>query len=98
VFIMHPYELMFILHPNTEMEAQDLLIERYKTLVEQRGGTITEVRKWGKRRLAYEIADQREGFYILLNYVSEPHVTDELDRVLKITEPVIRFMIVRSDD
>ena len=95
---MHPYELMFILHPATEMEAQDALIERYKGLVEQGGGSITEVRKWGKRRLAYEIDDQREGIYVLLNYEAESKVTDELDRVLKLTEAVIRFMITRSDD
>ncbi|MCL2497300.1 MAG: 30S ribosomal protein S6 [Symbiobacteriaceae bacterium] len=94
---MHPYELMFILHPATETEMQDTLIERLKTLVEQRGGTITEIRKWGKRRLAYEIADQREGIYILQNFTAEPHVVNELDRVLKITESVIRFMIVRTD-
>ena len=95
---MHPYELMFILHPNTEMELQDSLIERYKALVEEEGGKVTDVRKWGKRRLAYEIADQREGFYVLLNYEAEPKVTDELDRILKITEQIIRFMITRSDD
>ena len=94
---MHPYELMFILRPNTEVEAQEALTERLQALVVQGGGSITEVRKWGKRRLAYEIADQREGFYTLLNYEAEAKVTDELDRVLRITEPVIRFMIVRSD-
>ena len=95
---MHPYELMFIIHPNVEVEAQEALIERVKGLVEQGGGTVVEVKKWGKRRLAYEIADQNEGFYVLLNYEGEPKVTNELDRVLKITEAVIRFQIVRSDD
>jgi len=95
---MHPYELMFIVHPNTDAEALDALIERVKGVVEQGGGTLSEAKKWGKRHLAYEIADQREGFYVLVNYVGEPKVTNELDRVLKITEAVIRFMILRTDD
>jgi len=95
---MHPYELMFIIHPGTEVEAQDTLVERVKALIEQGEGRITEVKKWGKRTLAYEIRDQKEGFYVLVNYESVPAVCDELDRVLKITEAVIRFMIVRTDD
>ena len=95
---MHPYELMFIIHPAVETEEQDAIVERVTTLIEQGKGTLTEVKKWGKRRLAYEIADQREGFYVLVNYESEAAVSNEIDRVLKITEAVIRFMIVRTDD
>ena len=95
---MHPYELMLIMHPDTEVEEQEALVERIKALIEQLDGTVTDLKKWGKRRLAYEIADQREGFYVLLNYQGEPKVTNELDRVLKITETAIRFMIVRTDD
>lgn len=95
---MHPYELMFIIHPNTETEAHDALVERVEELIKSQGGNVTDLKKWGKRRLAYEIDDQREGFYVLVNYEAEPKVTNEIDRVLKITEEVIRFMIVRSDD
>jgi len=94
---MHPYELMFIMHPAVEQPEQEALVERVKTLIEAGNGTITEVKLWGKRRLAYEIDDQREGFYVLVNYESEPKVTSEIDRVLKIAEAVIRFMIVRTD-
>ena len=95
---MHPYELMFIIHPSVEIEPHDALVERVQEMIKSQGGEVTDCKKWGKRRLAYEILDQREGFYVLINYTAEPHVTDELDRVLKITEEVIRFMIVRSDD
>ena len=95
---MHPYELMFIIHPAVEADEQDALVERFKALIEQGEGTDIEVKKWGKRRLAYEIADQREGFYVLFNFMSHSKVVDELDRVIKITESIIRFMIVRTDD
>ena len=95
---MHPYELMFIMHPGTEQPEQEAMIERVKALIETGKGTITEVKPWGKRRLAYEIADQREGFYVLVNFEAEPNVCKEIDRVLKIAEAVIRFMIVRTDD
>ena len=95
---MNPYELMFIIHPGAEADEQDALVERVRALIEQGEGTNIEIRKWGKRRLAYEIADQREGFYVLINFVSLSKVVDEIDRVLKITEQVIRFMIVRVDE
>ncbi|MCL2549292.1 MAG: 30S ribosomal protein S6 [Symbiobacteriaceae bacterium] len=95
---MHPYELMFIMHPSLEQPEQEAMVERVKALIETGKGTITEVKLWGKRRLAYEIADQREGFYVLVNYEAEPHVSKEIDRVLRIAETVIRFMIVRTDE
>ena len=70
--------------------------EKFKTLIEQNSDSI-EVDEWGKRRLAYPINDETEGFYVLYNFVSGPDFPAELDRVCKITEGVLRSLIIRND-
>jgi small subunit ribosomal protein S6 len=95
---MHNYELMYIISPTLEAEQIDAMVEKFKALIESNGGVITEIKKWGKRRLAYEINDLREGYYVIVNYQAAPSLAVELERVLKITEGVMRSMIVRKDD
>ncbi len=65
--------------------------------MKQAGGEILAVEKWDKRRLAYEVAGKREGLYILMYFRGEPAVATELDRVMKISEDVMRHLIVRDD-
>ena len=77
-------------------EAIAAMVAKFKTLVETQG-TVSEVDEWGKRRLAYPINDLNEGYYVLMTFTAEPSLPAELDRVLKITEGVMRSMIICKD-
>ena len=90
------YESLFILRPDLEEEKISEMMEKFKLLVENNGGEIDRLEKWGKRRLAYEIEHLREGLYIILQFKANPVVVKELDRVFKITDEVIRHIIVRN--
>ena len=87
------YEVVFILDPNLNEEATAKLVEKFKTLIESKG-TLGEVNEWGKRRLAYPINDLNEGYYVLMTFTSTPDLPAELDRVLRITDGVVRSIIV----
>lgn len=95
---MNHYELMYIIVPTVEGEALEAVMTKISTLIESVNGTITEVKKWGKRRLAYEINDIKDGFYVLLTFDGPPESIKEIDRVLKLTEEVLRFLLTRADD
>lgn len=95
---MRKYETVFILRPDLEEEKATEVIDKFKSIIENNGGEITNVEKWGKRRLAYEIKDYREGFYMIVRFNGEPAVSGELDRVFKITDEILRHMIVREDE
>ena len=95
---MRNYECMFILKPDMEEEALQQAIDRYSAIVTDGQGEIVSIDKWGKRRLAYEIKDLFEGYYVLMNFKSEPAVVKELDRVMKIAEYMLRFMIINKDE
>lgn len=87
------YEVVFILDPNLSEEATAKLVEKFKTLIESKG-TLSEVNEWGKRRLAYPINDLNEGYYVLMTFTATPDLPAELDRVLRITDGVMRSIIV----
>jgi len=95
---MRNYEVMFILKPDLEEEVIAKFIERYSSIITNGGGEVVSVDKWGKRRLAYEIKDLQEGFYVLITFKSEPAVVAELDRVMKIADEMLRFMIINKDE
>jgi small subunit ribosomal protein S6 len=87
------YEVVFILDPNLNEETTAKLVEKFKTLIESKG-TLGEVNEWGKRHLAYPINDLNEGYYVLMTFTSTPDLPAELDRVLRITDGVVRSIIV----
>ncbi|MBQ9365598.1 MAG: 30S ribosomal protein S6 [Schwartzia sp.] len=93
---MRKYEVMFIVKPMEE-EKTNAVIEKFKKLIEANGGIIDKEDHWGKRRLAYTIKDFVEGDYELLYVSAEPECVKECDRVMKITEDVLKHMIVRSE-
>lgn len=95
---MRKYEVVFILRPDLDEEKNAAVIDKFKGLIESHGGEILKLDKWGKRRLAYEVKDLREGFYIIVHMNAEPKVAAELDRVFKITDEVLRHIIVREDE
>ena len=91
------YEALYILDPSLSEEQIAALVARFQSVVEA-NGTVSEVNEWGKRRLAYPINDEEEGVYTVINFTSEPSFPAELDRVYKITEGVMRSLIVAHEE
>ena len=87
------YEVLNIIDPAQGEEGIAALVEKFKGIVEAHG-TLTSVDEWGKRVLAYEISDETEGYYVLMSFTSGPEFPKELDRILGITEGIMRSMIV----
>ncbi len=94
---MRDYELMVVLDPNLDDGAIDALTTRIRTMVTQRGGTVETVDTWGRRRLAYPIGRLRDGYYLLLRLRLPPTASAEIERALKLTESVIRHLLVRAE-
>ena len=91
------YEAMYIINPTLSEEDTSAIVEKFKALVEQHG-TLDEMELIGKRRLAYEINDLTDGYYVLVKFSSAPDFPAEFDRILGITDNVIRSLItVRCD-
>lgn len=93
---MRLYEVMYII-PVLDEEQTQAVIERYKSLLTANGAVIEHEETWGKRRLAYEIDDHREGYYVVTIFRGEPAAVKELDRVMRISDDVIRHMIVTTE-
>ncbi|MGO0123480.1 30S ribosomal protein S6 [Desulfothermobacter acidiphilus] len=93
---MPDYETMYIVRPQLEEEAVEAVVEKFKKIVEEKGGTVVNVDRWGKRRLAYPIDKEREGYYVVMAFQAESPVVNELDRVFKITGDVLRHIVVRK--
>jgi len=91
------YEIIFIVKP-LEEEAVNAVVEKFTKLIANNGGTIDKEDRWGKKRLAYEIKDESEGYYVLFNVTCEPACVAECDRVMKITDELLKHMIVKSDE
>jgi small subunit ribosomal protein S6 len=91
------YELMVVLDPNLDDAAIEALNTRIQTLVTQRGGTVESVEPWGRKRLAYPIGRYRDGVYILSRLQLPPNAAADIERALKLTESVIRHLLVRAE-
>ena len=87
------YEVVYIIDPAQSEEAIAATVAKFQTLAEQNGSDVV-VDEWGKRRLAYAIDYKTEGYYVLMSFTSEPSFPKELDRVLGITEGIMRSLIV----
>ena len=90
------YEAVFIFSAKLGDDGIAAIEEKFKNLITE-NAEIGNIDEWGKRRLAYLINDEAEGFYVLYKFVSGPEFPAELDRVSKITEGVLRSLIVRND-
>ena len=90
------YETIMVLNTKLDEDASKALVEKFTGLITANGGNVESVDEWGKRRLAYEIEDETEGYYVLVNFTSEPEFIKELDRVYHITEGLLRTIIVRK--
>ncbi|MFA1643666.1 30S ribosomal protein S6 [Chryseomicrobium imtechense] len=95
---MRQYELMYIIQPAIEEEAKKALVERFNDILTSNGAEIIESKEWGKRRLAYEINDLREGFYQIVKVNADSKAIDEYTRLANINEDIIRHIAVRVDE
>ncbi|HEV2113668.1 MAG TPA: 30S ribosomal protein S6 [Terriglobales bacterium] len=92
------YELMFIVRPDMPEEEVDKLISHLESNVTSSGGTVKSTEKMGKRRLAYTVRRFGEGLYVLLTLEGTGEMIHEVERRLRVTEPVIKFITVRVDE
>jgi small subunit ribosomal protein S6 len=92
------YELMFIVRPDMPEEEQDKLVSTLESVVTSSGGAVQKVERMGKRRLAYAVRRFHDGIYILLAVEGAGGMIHELERRLRVTEPVIKFLTVRVDE
>ena len=92
------YEILFIADPNLGEPEVDALATQIQGYVEKEGGRIQKVEKWGKKRLAYMIGKHREGSYVLLVAEGKPALVTEVERRIRVTDGVIKFMTVRVDE
>ncbi|MBE4907901.1 30S ribosomal protein S6 [Cytobacillus suaedae] len=95
---MRKYEVMYIIRPNIEDEAKKALVERFNGVLTDNGAEIANVKEWGKRRLAYEINDFRDGYYMILSVMSNSEAVKEFDRLAKISEDIIRHIVIREEE
>jgi small subunit ribosomal protein S6 len=91
------YETIFIAHPDKGGTVKDYT-ERFKKIVEEQGGTISQAEEWGLKDLAYRIQKQARGYYVFLRYRSEPRAVEELERNLKLSDGILRYLTVRVDE
>ncbi|AGK99567.1 30S ribosomal protein S6 [Clostridium pasteurianum] len=94
---MRKYETLFILNPSLEEDTVKANVEKFKGVIENGGGTVDNIDSWGKRKLAYEIDKVNEGYYTLINFSADSELPKELDRIFRITDGVIRHLIVRDE-
>lgn len=95
---MRKYEAALILLSNLEEDVRNAEIEKIKTIITDRQGTVEKVNEWGQRRLAYEINKKREGYYVFINFTAGSDAVDEIDRICKISDNVIRHMITVEEE
>jgi small subunit ribosomal protein S6 len=93
---MRKYEVMYVIRTDIEQEQVQSTVEKFQSIITNGGGEITKHDLMGKRRLAYEINKFRDGHYVLIHFNAEPAVVAELDRVFKITDEIIRHLIVKD--
>ncbi len=94
---MRNYETIFILRPSLEEEKRAQLIEKFTGIIAA-DGEVEKVEEWGNKRLAYEIEKLREGYYVLVNFKANPSLPKELERNFRITDEVIRYIVVNLED
>ena len=94
---MNKYESVIIINPNLESEAIKALIEKISNLINN-NGKVSSVEEVGKKRLAYEINKNKEGYYIIIKFEANPEFISELERVYRITDEVMKFIVVKEEE
>lgn len=94
---MNKYESVVIINPNLEGESIKALIEKFSNLINS-NGTVNSVEELGKKRLAYEIKKLNEGYYVVVKFEAKPELITELERVYRITDEVMKFIVVKEEE
>ena len=94
---MNKYELAVVLNAKIEDEERAAVLEKVKNYITRFGGTITNVDEWGKKQLAYEIQKMREGYYYFIQFDASAECPAEIERRVRIMEPVMRYLCVKQD-
>ncbi|GAB3053915.1 30S ribosomal protein S6 [Virgibacillus ainsalahensis] len=94
---MRKYEIMYIVRPDIEEEALTALVERFNGILTDNGAEIEKVDEKGKKRLAYEIQDYRDGYYVLINFNGGEEAINEFDRLAKFSDDIIRHIAIRDE-
>lgn len=95
---MRKYEIMYIIRPDIEEEAQTALIERFNKILTDNGAEIDKVDEKGRKRLAYAINDYRDGYYVIIYFSGDENAINEFDRLSKFSDDIMRHMAIREED
>jgi small subunit ribosomal protein S6 len=95
--VMNKYETMYIISPTLDEEQVKALVEKFNNLISEHG-EIEKVEEWGRKKLAYEVQDQKEGYYVLLYFSANPEFPAELERNFKINENILKYLILNKED
>ena len=95
---MKAYELLFFINPTTSKDVREAVMQRIQSTIVDNGGEIDNIDDWGTRKLAFEVEKLTEGDYTLIDFHTDPTQIEELNRVLRITDTVIRHMVVARTD
>lgn len=93
---MNNYEVLYIIDNQTEETAREAVIAKYEELVTAAGGTVEKTDKWGMRKLAYPINDKNDGYYVLMTFSSPAELPKELERQMRISDEVVRYIVIRK--
>ena len=94
---MNKYESVIIINPNLEAESIKALVEKFSNLINN-NGKVDSVEEIGKKKLAYEIKKNKEGYYIVFKFEADPELITELERVYRITDEVIKFIVIKEEE
>ena len=95
---MRKYETMFIVNPDLEDDATEEIVEDVTTAIEETAGEISNIDKWGTRKLAYEIDNHKAGYYTVVNFAGEGETVNELERVYRLNDNILRFIVLRDEE
>ena len=95
---MKKYELLFLIDSSIENEKIDEVVAKISDVIKNNGGNVTELNNWGKKKTAYEVNKKWEGFYSLINFEAPAELIKELERVMRIDERVMKFLVVKVDE
>ncbi|KXS40104.1 MULTISPECIES: 30S ribosomal protein S6 [unclassified Candidatus Frackibacter] len=95
---MRKYETVFIVNPDLDDEATEAVVEKILDTINNTKGEVVKADKWGTKKLAYEVQDYKAGYYTVVNFKGEAETVDELERVYRITDTILKFLILKDEE